>query len=312
MAVVPDARGNVTGGAVRRRLVAARGDRDRHAVLAGVAQGKTAADGDVEDGVVDQGLSVVDDLAVGAEGGVLGDRRRNQRQLDESPGGPHAVEHFEHGTRRFGPALAHVHMGIGAERDQKIGGVDHLGADVGVQVQGRDDGHVGTDESAHHGKKGAVGVRVDGGGGGAMLGDEDTVERQHRREAAFDLGQYFVEERLLDGAAGGPRGEQDGHRLPGDGLLHDRHESGNLAGIAGVGPAQFGQHGVAGDVEDLLEFLAPHHRRVAVALQAETEKRNAFHRPSLRRPASRDPPSPARPRISSTRNTWRRRWRSPR
>ena len=59
---------------------------------------------------------------------------------------------FEAGQQQAGGVLAgvgHVHVRIGAEGGQAVGLAQHLGGDVGVQVQAGDDGHGRADGLAH-------------------------------------------------------------------------------------------------------------------------------------------------------------------
>ncbi|MNV48711.1 hypothetical protein D3C71_1406330 [compost metagenome] len=52
-------------------------------------------------------------------------------------------------ARRLFAGIRHVHMRIGAKGDQRIGLLQHLRGDVGVQVQAGHDGHVRPHDLAH-------------------------------------------------------------------------------------------------------------------------------------------------------------------
>ena len=98
---------------VRQGLVAAAGDGDAHAVLHRIAEGESAAQGNVHHPIAEQGLAEGDVIGVGASLGVLGDGGRDQGQLGEADGGRQPVQHSVHGLGAFGPPRVLVHVGVG-------------------------------------------------------------------------------------------------------------------------------------------------------------------------------------------------------
>ena len=83
-----------------------------------------------------------------------------------------------------------------ADEDAEI--VGHAARHVGVQVEHRDDGHVGTGDAPQHLEQVAVGIVGAFRKGRAMAGHEDRVDRQDRLQAGLDLGEVGVADDAAD------------------------------------------------------------------------------------------------------------------
>ena len=151
----------------------------------------------------------------------------------------------------FLSAGALVEVGVGAVGDGGVGEGDHLGGDVGVEVEGGDDGEVGAGGEAHAAEEFTVGIGVGLRDGGAVEGEEEPVEGAGVREVGEKFGGDAFVGGGGDGAArdgeGGEKGDEfDGRFVFRGRGLQDVEEAPEF--VMGVGPAgeQGGSAGEAG------------------------------------------------------------------
>lgn len=219
------------------------GEKGREAVTPGPHfPGEGGGEGAGEGGVVigddksggahfrDIGVGEAEEDAVGEDGGVRGDGtgpgkvvleggQRSVLALDVdgegreggSLRGAHlTAEGAGHEARGADPGLALIEMGVGAIGEEGVRGADHGGGEVGVWIEGGDEGDAGSDLLADTGEPPAVSIGVAGGDGGAVGGGEHTVEGAGQAEGV----EEFRDERLKgvggDGAEGVGAGGEDG------------------------------------------------------------------------------------------------------
>jgi hypothetical protein len=189
-------------------------------------------------------LAEIDQLAIGAAGGQKGDRGGDQRQFD--------MHHLRCGIPRqnsaqgeggFLAALDEIHMGVGAVADDHIGAVAHHVRDIGVQVQGLDNRHIGPDCGPDTAGELAVRVVQMGRDHCAVMAEIDRIDRLG--QAMDDRIGVFLEHGLLDRALGVAGGQQDRNRGPGSGRVHPAHEGGELLRQTGRVAAGLRHQGIA-------------------------------------------------------------------
>jgi hypothetical protein len=147
-------------------------------------------------------------------------------------------------------ALGHIDVRIGVVADQHVSELDHPRRDVGVQVEGRDHRHIGTDDPAHGLQDVPVSIVIDLGDHGAVQGEEDPVERTFRHGPPQPIAKQPGQ--LLDRL----RRHQTGRRRP-DG--EDWYEVEPLSRCSGDETAELGV-GASGGLNDVLAKLDPGRR----------------------------------------------------
>jgi hypothetical protein len=257
------------------RELAPRRHHHREPVLGRVAIGESAHHRDIHDLGPHPRLAVVDHIGVRAAGGQHGHCRRHDRETDQGALRLRAGQHLAQRVGRLRAPLAHVEMWVGAVADEDVDAVHHQPRNIGVEIEGGGDGHVGPDHLADHREEQPVGIVLLGGEGGAVRADIDAVERQRRQEAPPHLREHLDKEAVLDRAVGlGHRGE-DRHRRPGPAAVHRCDEARGLAQHARARRARLGEKRLAGEICPRDEIRLPRHGRELVALNGKTKKRNA-------------------------------------
>ena len=281
--VGPGARGDLAREGPRRRLVRAPGDDDRDPVLGRVPEHEPAEYRHVEDRAAVLALAalpVVDELAVGPRGGQQGDAGRGEREAHQGPARPHPGEHRTDRVGRLLAPLQHVHVRVRLVADHHVRRPDHPFGEVGVEVEGHDDGRVGADRLADAGEHLAVGVRGPGGHHRPVVGDVDRVERRACLEAGHDRIHGGGEEGVVDGAEGRTVGDDGGRRRPGAGRVEGADGRGHLRRDDGGRAARLGEDLVALEVVPGAEVRLGGGRGEGVALERHPRERD----PGRRRP----------------------------
>ena len=242
VAPLPGAGGEVAGGAAGEGGVVV-GDGEEgsaHFGDVGVVEAEGDAGGEDAGPGEDVGEIVVEG-AGGQDGGLLaGDVDEQGRGFEGLDGADFATEGAKEEMGGFLPAGALVEVRVGAIGDGGVGEGDHLGGDVGVEVEGGDDGEVGAGGEADAAEKFAVGIGVGFADGGAVEGEEEAVEGAGVSEVDEELGGDAFVGGGGDGAAGDGEGGEEGHHFEGRLVfrgrgLEDVEEAAEF--VMGVGPA---------------------------------------------------------------------------
>ena len=273
----PGARGDLAREGPCRRLVRPPGDDDRDPVLGRVSEHEPAEYRHVEDRAAVLALAalpVVDELPVRPRGGQQGDAGRGERKARQRPAGPHPGEHRPDRVRRLLAPLQHVHVRVRLVADHHVRRLDHLLGEVGVEVEGHDEGRAGADRRADAGEHLAVGVRGPGGHHGPVVGDVDRVERRARLEPGHDPLHGGGEEGVVDGTRGRTVGDDGGYRRPGAGRVEGPDGRGHLRRDDGGRAARLGEDLVALQVVAGVEVRPGRGRGEGVALERHPRERD--------------------------------------
>ena len=226
-----------------------------------------------------QRLAEVDHLAIGPVGSVVagehGDGGGDDRQADLGDMGFHAADQLLQHLGRFGAAVAHVQMRVGAIADEGVDRVDTGVGHVGVQVEAGDDRHAGADDTADHGLDCAFGVVIPGGQAGAVHDAVDAVDFAGGAQAGFPLGHQAIEECLVDRAVRLGHGEQQGNGIPRLRLIVLADEAGQFTQHARGRAARVGKDIVAAQQRANGEVVLGGDRGEAVALDREAQQGDA-------------------------------------
>lgn len=209
-----------------------RGHHDGKAALRAVGQREAAAQRHVLDVARHGRVGQIDQLAIGrARRDQLGRRRRHERQPDSLD---HARALAPEPHQRPGgvdAAFMQVDMRVGAIGDERRQRARHPLGHVGMQIEHRDDWHVGAHRFAHRLEQLAVGILATGGQRRAMSADEYAVDRRDGTQPGDDLVAQRREVIVFDRPAWLRRGHAQGHRRPRPRRAHRRQE-----------PDRVGQH----------------------------------------------------------------------
>ena len=273
----PGARGDLAREGPRRRLVRSAGDDDGDPVLGRIPEYEPPEYRHVEDRpavLALAALPVVDELAVRPRGGQQGDAGRGEGKAYQGPAGPHSREHRADRVPRLLASLQHVHVRVRLVADHDIRRLDHPFGEVGVEVEGRDDGHAGADRARMRASISPSGSGGLGGHHGAVVGDVDRVERRARLEPGHDRLHGRGEEGVVDGAPGRTVGDDGRRRRPGAGRVEGPDGRGHLRRDDGVRTPRLGKDLVAFEVVPGAEVRLGCGRGEGVAFERHPGERN--------------------------------------
>ena len=226
-------------------------------------------------------LPIVDELSVRPRGGQQGDAGRGEGKAYQHAPGLHPREHRADRVRRLLASLPHVHVRIGLVADDHVGRFDHPLGEVGVQIEGHDDGRIGADRLANAGQHLAVGVRAPGGHHRPVVGDVNRVERAARLEPGCDGVDGRGKEGVVDRTPGRAVGDDGRHRLPWSGRVEGPDGRGHLRRDDGGGAPRLGEDRVAFEVVPGPEVRLGRDRGERVALERHPGESNPGRRPQL-------------------------------
>ena len=199
--VHPAALGDLASEALRGLERSTSGDNDADAVERGVGEGEVAENRDVENlarKLALSALTVVDEVRVRPLARQKGDGRRHDRHADEGRlRRCTAAQDRAQDVRGFLAPFQHVDVGVGLVGDQHIGGLHHRFRNIGVEIEGGHDRHIGAHRRAQAREHVAVRIGAAGGDHGAVVRDIDRIHRTGRPQASHDVADHLVEERLI-------------------------------------------------------------------------------------------------------------------